>query len=65
MDHCDKNREIDQIRDDLKEIRGDVKILIKKVEHLRVKASIWGALGGIVALMPIIIGLIVHIAKAK
>lgn len=35
------------ILDEIKELRSDVKEVVKKVERLEVKASIWGGITGI------------------
>lgn len=36
------------ILDEIKELRTDVKEVVKKVERLEVKASIWGGIAGMV-----------------
>lgn len=36
------------ILDEIKELRADVKEVVKKVERLEVKASIWGGITGMI-----------------
>jgi len=36
------------ILDEIKELRTDVKEVVKKVERLEVKSSIWGGISGVV-----------------
>lgn len=36
------------ILDEIKELRSDVKEVVKKVERLEVKASIWGGITGMI-----------------
>ena len=43
---CYKEEVISLIREDLKEIKRDVKKLISSVAMLTVKASVWGIAGG-------------------
>lgn len=35
------------ILDEIKELRGDIKEVVKKVERLEVKSSIWGGITGV------------------
>lgn len=43
-----------QIFNELSEIRGDVKELIKSVSALKVKAGIWGVFGGLTIAIPVL-----------
>lgn len=65
MEPCDKTKEIELIREDVREIRLDVKKLLQVTSVLRVKSSMWGALGGFIALLPIVIGLLVQLSKVQ
>ena len=52
MSHeCHKEEVISLIRDDLKEIRKDVKMLLERTAMLSVKASVWGIAGGAIVMV--------------
>lgn len=66
------NERFDIIKSDIKEIKDDVKDLLKIttenricIAELKVKSSIWGAMGGLCASTPFIIGLIIYILTKK
>ena len=55
---CIKEDAIDTIKEDVREIRKDVKLLIKETAVLRIKSSFWGGFAGIVtSLIAILYGM--------
>lgn len=63
MEHnCSKEDAIDTIKEDVREIRTDVKELLKDTSALKVKSAIWGSIGGCI---PFIIGLVVWLFGVK
>ena len=46
--------EIRNLRDDLKEVKSDIKELLQRTARLDVKSTVWGFFGGAI---PVIIGL--------
>lgn len=55
-----EKREMDQMHRDIRELRSDIKQLMRAVEALKVKASVWGGIGGA---FTVLIGLTVSILK--
>lgn len=49
--HCQKEEVINIIKDDLKEIKKDIKTLLSSVAMLTVKSSVWGIAGGAIVLL--------------
>lgn len=49
MDHeCKQEGLISALYDDVKEIKRDIKVIIKTMSVLTVKSSVWGIIGGAV-----------------
>lgn len=47
MDHkCNKEATLEMIREDLQELRADVKTLLVSNADLRAKSGFWGMIGG-------------------
>lgn len=55
-DKCRYEQTIAITREDIKEIKSDLKMILQDISALKVKAGFWGAIGGAI---PIAIGLIV------
>ena len=55
MNDCKQDGKIDLIVELQSETRDDVKLLIKEVAGLKVKASIWGGLSGLIVTIGAII----------
>jgi len=63
MSHdCEKGAELEHMRDDVVEIRQDVKTILQRTAALEVKATMWGVLGGMI---PFLAGIILWIIKEK
>jgi len=64
MEHnCNKEDSINSIQLDIREIRNDIKILLKETSALKVKSILWGSVGG--ALLPLIVGLMLYIIGVR
>ena len=59
---CTKEDAIDTIKEDVREIRHDVKLLLQETAALKIKSAIWGGIGGC---LPFIIGLFFYIINSK
>lgn len=70
---CAKEDAIDMIKEDIKDIKQDIKSIVKmqntlnvkftdKVARLEVKSGFWGAIGGT---LPFVIGLIIYYSSKK
>lgn len=56
MSHdCRKGDELEHMREDVVEIRRDVKRILQRTAALEVKATMWGALGGMIPFLSVII----------
>ena len=53
---CQKEDSIANIQLDVREIRKDVKLLLRETSALKAKAMLWGSFGGII--IPSILGLV-------
>ena len=59
---CAKEESIQVIREDVREIRKDVKVLLQTMAAVQVKSTIWGSIGGTI---PFILAIIIWLFGVK
>lgn len=60
-----QDEKYDVIKEDVTEIKKDIKQLIIDVAGLKVKSSVWGAIAGFSASVPFITGLVIYLVTKK